>query len=219
MDDKKKSLTVFDCDDVLLNLNEAVYPFLGLSNPTSFKYRISGQYTQSQVDDITRLYGDPETFRRAEFAKGADKILDLENYGTDVRICTRSFNEEVEAVKRVILPEHTHVSLDHIEFQIGLGHEKLLPDKADIMVEDCLDNLLKLPQPVIRILINKSHNQESSAFDFYNRIYRFKDLVDALEFIKHILSSGLIYNYSWRRADFMSHPIPGIPFERYKQCQ
>lgn len=216
-----KVITYFDNDDVLLNLNEAVYPFLGLPMITDFKYRTSGQYTEDQIQKITEAYSDPETFRRAKFAKGADHILEVETVpNSEVRICTRSFNQDIADVKAIRIPEHTHIDPSKIYHQIGLGHEKEIPKDADIFVEDCIENLLRLEPGIVRILINKSHNRRTFDFDFYNRIYRFDTLMDAIVFIKHLISSGLIYDRTWRLADFGNPIAPQtIPKMPGKACR
>jgi 5'(3')-deoxyribonucleotidase len=155
------------------------------------------------IQNITDAYGNPKTFERAQFAKGADTITNLESHNSIVQICTRSYTQEVMSVKMKRLPEHTHIDPSKIIYQIGPGAEKVYPN-ADIIVEDCLENLVRLPGDKVKILINKTHNQASLDFDFYHRIYRFADLESSLDFIRSILDSGLVYNKAWRNLKFIS---------------
>ncbi|MCM1224636.1 MAG: hypothetical protein NC548_60335, partial [Lachnospiraceae bacterium] len=194
----RKAVVVFDCDDVLLQLNNTVFSQLWLPLPTSYDFASSGQYKPDELKAIFHLYSNPEIFKIAKFADGADRITDLEAYNAEVRICTTSYNQEVADVKKIRLPEHTKVKPENIEYHIGLGEDKTLPDKADIMVEDCIENLMKLPNDKIKVLIDRPANQRDFAFDFYNKIWRMPDLEHALDFIKYILKTGLIYDKIWR---------------------
>lgn len=189
--------TVFDFDDVLLNLNAQVFPVLGLPEPKSFYYRTSGQYTQEQITAISSKYSDPKIFMCAEFFEGADKIVDLEKY-TEVHICSRSFNSQVVDVKKIRVPAHTHIPLERMDFQIGVGETKRLPDDADIVVEDHIDNLRKLPSHTIRILIDKSYNRQDIREDAKDKVYRMSNLLSAIDFIKMLHTTSLIYKKEFR---------------------
>lgn len=193
----RKIEVVFDCDNVLLLLNNTVFSQLWLPLPTGFDHTATGQYKPDEVLAIKKLYGDPEIFKLSKFAEGADRIKYLESYNAHVSICTRSYTLGVEDVKRIRLPKHTHVPLEDIDFQLGLGEEKNLPDKADIMIEDCIENLLRLPNNKVKVLVDKTHNQRDFAFDFYNKIWRMPDLEHAIEFVEYILKNGLMYDKSW----------------------
>lgn len=194
----RKSIVVFDCDDVLLQLNNTVFSQLWLPLPTSYDFASTGQYKPDELKAIDKLYRDPEIFKLAKFADGADRITDLESYNAEVKICTSSYTPEVADVKKIRLPEHTKVKPENIEYQIGLGEHKVLPDKADIMVEDCIENLMKLPNDRVKVLIDRPANQRDFAFDFYNKIWRMPDLDHAIEFIEYVLKTGLIYDRIWR---------------------
>lgn len=193
----KKIEVVFDCDNVLLLLNNTVFSQLWLPLPKGFDHAATGQYKPDELLAIKKLYCDPEIFKLTKFAEGADKIKDLEQYNAHVSICTRSYTPEVEDVKRVRLPDHTGVALEDIDFQLSFGEEKNLPEKADIIVEDCIESLLRLPNNKVKVLIDKSHNQRDFQFDFYNKIWRMPDLKQAIQFVEYLLKTGLIYDKSW----------------------
>ena len=140
-----KTYTVFDCDDVLLDLTQFVTDTLGLPVMTEFSYRESGQYNAQDTQAITDAYSSANVFYQVPFYEGADKIMQLEEYGTEVHICTRSFTDAVTEVKKQRLPGHTKVPLAHIDFQRGYGEGKKFPEYTDIAIDDCIDNLTGLP--------------------------------------------------------------------------
>jgi len=100
-----------------------------------------------------------------------------------VYIYSLSHTLEVQRFKQNTLEAATGVLSER--YILPLGHEKLAI-QADVVVEDCLENLLGYSDGVVKILITKSYNQQSASEDTRLGIVRVRDLLEAIEEVEKL---------------------------------
>lgn len=155
---------VYDVDDVLNNLNAYVFNTLKVPAASRFNIRECTEYTKEQQDEILQMYSNPETFRNITYVEGAREICDVEKSGrARVWINSRNLTQEIAEIKQKSLLESIpDLKANQIEMQIGAGDKKKISSFADIVIEDCLGNILMYEKHTTKILINKNHNQAKS---------------------------------------------------------
>jgi 5'(3')-deoxyribonucleotidase len=176
---------VYDVDDVLNNLNHYVFSTLKLGLPDRFNIMDCDKYIDEQKKAILGMYSSPDTFRKISYVPGASEICEIEKTGkAEIWINSHSFNEEILQVKHdslvELLPE---MNKSHIILTIGRGAGKKQLDNTDIIVEDSFTNLMEYSDDVLKVLINKTHNQAKTygTTDDEQHIIRVKDLEEANE--------------------------------------
>lgn len=184
---------VYDVDDVLNNLNYIVFKKLGLLGrmPKLFNISDCDEYTESEKKEIFDCYGNPDIFKATSLVAGADKICQVEKTGRAlVYINSRNFNSEVASIKiNQLLKNIPGLNYFRIDMQIGLGDRKKISEYADIVIEDCITNLLKYPTETVKILINKTYNQAQAygITDAEYNILRVENLTQVIELIDELV--------------------------------
>lgn len=183
----------YDVDDTLNNLNDFVFDKLGFEPPRRFRILdCTDQYTPEQIKAILDCYGNPEIFKSLRFVPGAKDICSFEKTGkARVGINSKNFNEDILKIKMAdIIREIPGISTDRIFMTLGAGYDKR-PTDADIIVEDCLENIHKYSDKAARILLNRSYNQSEvyGTTDAEHNIIRVESLVEANAIIKSVVDA------------------------------
>ena len=153
---------VYDCDGVLLALNEVAHAYAGidLNKRTHYRLRVDEEaeiITKEQAEKLLKAYNSVETFKKAKFYPGSDGIVKVEKNNAAVYIHSLSYNEEITNYKRKLLQEK-YPKLPSDRFILESGNDKSVLDDIDVLVEDCLENVLASKARLGNVLIRKPYN-------------------------------------------------------------
>ena len=187
---------VYDCDDVLLALNETAHQLVGVDLYKRKYYDVRKEFailTTSEMDAIIGAYNDVETFRKAHFYEGIDNILDVEKQGlAEVYIHSLSYKQEIRDYKYELLREK-FPELPTERLCLECGNNKSAMDNLDILVEDSLDNIRKSKAKLGNIMIRKPYNRP---WNYGTRLEELRaieveDLVQANMVVKLLLNGTI----------------------------
>lgn len=186
-------VVVYDVDDVLNELNNYVADTVGIPHSAINRYKISeiDGITDEQKGAIIELYKQVDTFKNCNWKPSMVDICRVQVSGeAEVHIHSTSMNQDIADFKRAyLLKSIPGLTEDNLSL-VTTGEVKDPHSKADIIVEDCIDNLLKYDSTVIKILIDTPHNQfEDYGIDARNSdIIRVKNLDDAIRLVECIVN-------------------------------
>lgn len=153
---------VYDCDDVLLGLNEVAHQIVGIDLEKRRYYNIRKEthcLTEEQMDSMIRAYNDVETFKKAKLYDGSDDILDVEKQGlAEVYIHSLSYQKEIAEYKDWLL-RGKYPELPIERLWLECGEDKSAMENIDILVEDSIDNVMKSKAKLGNILVRKTYNR------------------------------------------------------------
>lgn len=188
-------LIVYDLDGVLNMLNEYVFGKLGiLDKLDKLKfYNISKNIhilSDGEINGILSMYSCADTFILSKAVEGINRITNVEDkYPGKVKVVINSlcYSPDVMDAKRLWLSKYTKVKEDNIILQYGGVKNGL--DNADIVVEDCLKNLLDIKCNKAKILIDKPYNRFSKSIWGDLEILRVRDLNEAIDKVEGIVEN------------------------------
>lgn len=187
---------LFDVDDVLNNLFETSNKILNLGelNPKQFNVKMDKDIPADIADKLINQWKKAETFRLVKAMPGIERIPGIEATGKAlVGIRSNNLTMEVLEEKRVWLYKHLP-TLDQSRVALLICgddkvNEKEEDGRADIVIEDCLENVIKYGPDVVKILINKSYNQTENygTTDKEHGIIRVNSLDEAIDRIEELI--------------------------------
>ena len=136
-----------DCDNILNNLQEVVVNNFNHRNGTNYTlntfqtYDVMSSIPKEEAIIMKEMYGESGLYDMVSPIRGARPGIEkLINSGNQVYIATdaipKTYGEKVEWIKRYFpMIDDAHI--------ISIKHKWLL--NADIMIEDCVENLLAKP--------------------------------------------------------------------------
>ncbi len=120
----RRALVYFDVDDTLWPLTRRVSQDLKIPFERFQEFKIIENKQMSLVERlaVNEAFRDPRTFLDMNFYDGVEDLLQLEEYGADVRIKTNSLSPEVIKVKQPQILDAIHgLRPEAVEF--GLVNE------------------------------------------------------------------------------------------------
>lgn len=189
-------LVVYDLDGVLNGLNEYVFRQLGIEHKLDkLKYYNIARNTHilrdREIRDILNMYGEANSFISCGAIEGADRITNVEErYPGKVRVMVNSLCYSLQAAeaKRLWLRKYTKVKEENIVLQYGTVKDGV--ENADIVVEDCLKNLLDIKCSRAKILLDKPYNRFSESMWTSLGITRVRDLNESIKKVEEIVKNG-----------------------------
>ena len=153
---------VYDVDDVLNNLNEYVeaQTKVPMSKLKNFDITKNNNLTEEEKRLVLYYYQHSETFKHLKFRKAAYRIFDIEKTGkARVVIHSNNFNKSIALIKyNMLMAQIPGISPEKVSLAVGNHDAKQAFPNTDIVIDDCLDNLLKYPKECIKIVIDKPWN-------------------------------------------------------------
>ena len=174
-----------DVDDTICNLQEAVVNIFNKRYGTHYTvedftdFDVTNVLPDDEAMNFIEIYGESGLYKTVKPMSGAQSALKkLVNAGHDVYLVTnaipKTYGEKVEFVKKYF----PYIDASHI---VCMKNKWMF--RADVMVDDCMQNLLAKPY-YHRVLINKPWNY--SNVDYAYGIYRCYNWNDVLEAINKI---------------------------------
>lgn len=146
---------VFDVDDTLWSLGEAVAQKLGIERERyfyHFKVTENPKLTEKERAAVIAAYADARFFREIEFFPGIAEILRPQELGARVIIKSNSFSEEIAKLKiQQLLAAVPGLKPEDIKMNIidySRTHGKTIDDDATIFVDDSPFNIATSPARV-----------------------------------------------------------------------
>lgn len=178
----KQLKVVFDRDGVLNELNQKVAETVGVLYDLFKTYNITENthFSEDVRTAIYRCYKDPQIFADVPPAKGVEEIARLKN---DKRVYlvvhSLSYSDVIANVKKEWDKKHGIDFFD--EYMDCCGEQKEMKD-AFILVEDCIDNILRSPAKY-KILINQPYNQGAIP----DNTFRVDGIPEAIKIIEELI--------------------------------
>lgn len=181
----------YDCDDVLMKLNEYVTERVGIKLETLTRYKLSAcKITPETEKEMIRIYKLGNTFDCVAWHLGVlDTVALSKEEGVEFLVNTACLSEEVMIAKRKRLLG-IGFSEENINLQLtpaaGIGKKM---NESYIWVEDNLENLLKADCKY-RILIDRPWNQWKNYSEYADRmgeVIRAENLLDANRKVRELL--------------------------------
>lgn len=173
----------FDVDGVLNDITG--YLMRKINAEKEFKYYYiteNSEFTDAEKESILKGYDKLDTFVNAGFVSDAKRILEIKE--EDLYIYTYSNTKEILDFKRQELIK-MGINPDHITDAI-YTHDLEKNVVTDILVEDCLKNIITSNVKVKSIIIDKSYNKaETYGYtDEELNIKRVSSVSEAVDYIK-----------------------------------
>ena len=187
---------VYDCDDVLIGLNEVAHKIVGIDLDRRVYYNVRKEthfLTSEQMDSMIQVYNDVETFKRAKFYDGSDDILEIEKQGlAEVYIHSLSYQQDIVDYKDLLLRDK-YKELPKERFWLEYGERKSVMENIDILVEDSIENVMKSKAKLGNILIRKTYNRPKNYGTSLEelRAIEVSNLKQANMVVKHLLTGAI----------------------------
>lgn len=171
-----------DIDDTICNMQEAAINIFNSRYGTNYSiedfndYDVMNCMPMDHAMKMIEIYGEPGFYNHVKPIKGAQEGLQkLINDGHHVYLVTnaipKTYSEKVEFVNRYFpYIDNTHI--------VSMKHKHLF--RCDIMIEDCLQNLLAKPY-YHRICFNQPWNQSNKDYVYGTyRCYNWDGVISAV---------------------------------------
>ena len=181
---------VFDVDGVIVDINKKICKKhnIDISKIVKHNIRTCEGLTETEKDTLISEYGSHDLYDDIELEDGADEIMELAPK-CNLLIYSVCFNRGISLSKYRMLTERLNIAPENIELLIkDKDGTKPAHGKADIIVEDCLDNIINYTKDTVKILLNKPYNQ-TDLDDEYG-IIRVANIRQAIKIIKSKLSDA-----------------------------
>jgi len=146
---------VFDVDDTLWPLGEAIADYLGIEKERyyhHFSVRDNSALSKDEQEAIIAAYADVRFFKNIQFFAGIEAILRPREIGAVVQIKSNSFNEQIADLKiRQLLKAVPGLTAGDIKMNIihyGQAHKKSIDNDATIFIDDSPFNVATSPAEV-----------------------------------------------------------------------
>ena len=177
-----------DIDDTICNMQQAAIDIFNKKYNTSYKlcdfcdYDVMNCMPLEHATNMLAIYGQAGFYDFVKPIKGAKEGLQkLIHDGHQVYLVTNAipsiYSEKVEFVKRYF----PFIDEAHI---VSMKHKHLF--RCDIMIEDCMQNLLAKPY-YYRVCLDQPWNQSNKdyVYDIY-RCHNWKDILAAVDKISEL---------------------------------
>ena len=177
-----------DIDDTICNMQQTAIDIFNSKYGTSYKlndfhdYDVMSCMPLEHARNMIAIYGQPGLYDEVRPFKGAqDGLQKLINDGHQVYLVTNAipstYGEKIEFVKRYF----PFIDKSHI---VAMKHKHLF--RCDIMIEDCLQNLLAKPY-YHRICVDQPWNQSNKDYVYGTyRCYNWNDVIAAVNKINEL---------------------------------
>lgn len=193
----RKLEVVFDIDGVLNTMTETACDELGINPTDLIQYEISTnpRLTEDNKNNLYRLFGDVEFFKRIYVIPEISRLKEIQDTGrANVSIHSLSWNREIAEFKKQMLRERLNwLPRKRVILEVnGVDSIKNDTENCDILVEDCITNIVKSKPRNMGILIKKSYNRpETYNIDVKeHNITEVNSLNEAIDKILGVLSNG-----------------------------
>lgn len=196
---KEKLKVVYDCDDVLWDLNTHVALLKGIDPNclVNFAMLENEALTMSERKAMLAGFRDAKSFVDIKFYDGADRILEAEELGATVMINSNAYNEAIAELKREqltkLLPEMTPEKMRiNVIDPDGACHKKIEKDLF-IFVDDSPFNVA-LSEAKINIMPRRLWNVTPKAKEIVRgkNVVWIDDLTKINQFVRETLAKQAI---------------------------
>jgi hypothetical protein len=196
MDIKIKKV-VFDIDDILWPLVDTVCDKLKIDINLITDFVIKDCYllSQKQIDDITNMFKDVNTWNSMDFYKGAKDITKISRYGVEVVVNSNCMSQAIGDSKKAQINKHIDIPEKDVRCNVIQLHtvtKKPLDADTDVLVDDSPYNVAGSPAK-LNIIINKPWNTSPKAKKIMQgkNIVRFNTLVEVNEFLDKLCNGEI----------------------------
>lgn len=195
---------VYDMDDVLNNLNEAVFGRLGLLDELKeLKYfdirKNEHCLTSEQMTQVISEYSKLETFEKTVASDGIERIVDVEKIDPRVKvwIYTQKFSKELNKFTIDFIKENIPGLSDERIVIVNSKHKKKRFENAAIIVEDSAENIAEYGKETVKILIDKPYNRHENYVDEFTAenvdgtLVRVASLSKAIKLVETLVMEGI----------------------------
>lgn len=191
----EKLKVVYDCDDVLWDLNTRVARLKGIDPNCLVNFAMLENEALSMAERQAMLAGfrDAKSFEAIEFYEGADNILGAEELGATVMINSNAYSAAIAELKKQqltqLLPE---MKQEHMRIQVidpdGACHKEIERDLF-IFVDDSPFNVA-LSEAKINIMPRRLWNVTPKAKEIVcdKNVIWIDDLVKINQFVRETLA-------------------------------
>lgn len=184
----RKLKVVFDFDGVLNDLVGTACEICGINYADIDEYELKKVKALSEDNrkKLIEAFSDVKTFEKSGVSESITELKMIENIkNVEVYIHSLCWSEEIAQFKRNILKHKLPwLPEERVILNIkGVESEKDASDFADILVEDCIANIIRSKPKMVGILIKKPYNScTKHASDIMNnKIMIADDLESAID--------------------------------------
>lgn len=172
---------VYDIDDTLNNLNKHISSIHKTPLPNRYNIRKATNLTDKQKEIIIGCYGNADIFKDVEWNEGYKETEELANKHKII-INSLCLTDDIAEIKyRRIRKDMPWIEEKHIILTVGFEKPKV---SADIIVEDCIENVADYNGDTHKIIIDMPWNKYGVV-----DIRRVRSLIEANNEIKSIIKS------------------------------